>query len=179
MISKYFNENIFSILNKFKNDIEFPRDFVDFFKYNTGEMGLNFLSSKPKEVKEIGLGLQCNNEIYVYYGVLSIEEFKQQIKFDWQTTGLLKFANNSINEGGYYIGVHESNKGKIFYYENYLEWAEEEEIILLAHSFKDFIENLRPVGLMHKESGIEYKFLSEELDSNGNLISLSVKPITE
>ena len=170
---KYFNETILSLINQIKNQVDLPSDFTDFFKFNNGELCI--ISLKPEEVKSICLGIEIEDEIYMFDGTLNAEEIKNEIKFNLQSTGVLKFANNSINEGGFYIGVNNSNRGKIYFYENYVEWAKDEEIILLSNSFKEFIENLKPVGLIFTESNIEYKFLDEELDSKGNLLRLKIQ----
>lgn len=171
---KYFIKTEYSSIKDSQNIFQFPSDFIDFFNSTNGE--LNFFRLKPEEVNNIGLGLEVENRICMFGGTLSIKELKQEIEFNLKSTGLLKFANNVMNEGGYYIGVGKSNMGKVFYYGNYLEWANEDEILHLSNSFKDFIEMLKPVGVVFNDLGVEYKFLYEVHDSHGNLISLSIKP---
>jgi hypothetical protein len=174
MRSKYFNHTVFSELNNLKELVQLPFDFIEFFKFQTGD--LSIISLKPNEIKGIGLGFEIENRVCMFGGFLSFIELKQEIEFNLQSTGLLKFANSEMNEGGYFIGVDNTNAGKIFYYENYVEWASDKEILLLSNSFKDFIEKLKPVGLVYNDSAVEYKFLFEELDSKGNLINLSFEP---
>lgn len=163
------------MLKDLGNLVQLPKDFVEFFETNTGELNIDLM--KPDGVKYIGLGCEIKNRVCMFGGTLNFEELKQEVEYNLKSTGLLKFANNVINEGGYFIGVEKSNFGKVFYYENYIEWANKDEILLMSNSFKGFIESLKPVGVVFTNLGTEYKFLNEELDSKGNLIGLSVKPI--
>ena len=175
MSSRYTSRNIYFFLQKLEEKKLLPSDFLEFVKLHTG--GLSIYEFKPKEIESIGLAIRINEEVYIFDGFLSPEELEIEVEYNCESDGLLKFANNSINEGGYYIGIAESNRGKVYFYEDYVESAADEEIILLSNTFSDFLGKLTPVGLIYHDSHIEYKFLYDLLDAKGNLIGLSLYPI--
>lgn len=175
MRTKYINRNIFSVLQKIEDQELLPCDFLEFVKFHTGE--LSVCEFKPREVESIALAIRKNGQVYIFDGFLSPEELEPEVVYNCKSTGLLKFANNGINEGGYYIGIAESNRGKVFFYEDYVESATDEDILLLSNTFGSFIQKLTPIGLIYHDSHIEYKFLYDLLDSQGKLIGLSLKPV--
>lgn len=178
-LSKYFNEALPAVLSFIKGEVLLPEDFYEFFVFNSGQP--NIYDMKPEDVKGIGLGFDISGNYYLLSEMLSVGEFKQEIRWNLEKTikklGLLKFANNEYNAGGFYLGVGDSNNGNVYFYRNYLDWAEVHEIALLANSFTEFLQKLRPVGITFSETGTEYQYLYEEQDSNGVLIGLSTKSV--
>jgi len=175
--SKYFSETLPAVLNFVKGEAVLPDDFYEFFVFNSSQP--NIYDMKPEDVEGIGLGFDIGGDYYLLSEMLSVGEFKQEIQWNLEGAikrlGLLKFANNEHNAGGFYLGVGDSNKGNVYFYRNYLDWAEVNEITLLANSFTEFLQKLRPVGITFSETGTEYQYLFEEHDSSGALIGLSTR----
>lgn len=172
--SIYFKETVVSELNRLANEVDLPNDFRTFYSEYYGEPTVHQL--KPESMSGVGLGFDINGKFYLFSSMLSKEEFTEEIVHNLEGSikklGLLKFANNEFSEGGYYLGIGEENKG-VYFYKNYLDWAEKDEIVLLAHSFSEFINKLRPVGITFSETSTEYQYLREEFNENGELVKLT------
>jgi hypothetical protein len=155
MIYKYFRKKTDNF--HFKSEIAdiISESFRFFYSNHDPTSVISLL--KPDGFKYIGFGINKRGQLIYFGNFLEVEEMKTQLTFDWEDYvkkfQLLKIGYNEYSEGGIYMGLNDENFGQIFHYKNHLEIAENEEIIKIANSFDEFMENAEVYGVNFDENG--------------------------
>lgn len=104
----------------------------------------------------VGFGIEKDGQFTYFGDLLSVEEMDAQLKFDWEDYvmkfQLLKIGDSVYTEGGVYMGLNGGNFGQIFHYINYIEVAQNDEIIKMADSFDELMENAEVYGISLDEN---------------------------
>ena len=98
MTSKYFNSNIFFLINELGSQVELPHDFLEFIKCNSGD--LSIYSLKPKELESIGLAIKREDQIYIFESeeMHQASSLSKPLSLNQLKAGELKILNGKIGE---------------------------------------------------------------------------------